>query len=206
MELNDLKKTWDILDKQLQKENLVDENQVSELITKYKIGAGKGIKRIRKWQKLSVGIGIGMLVLMLLGFIFSSTLSSWGYLNPKVYSILIFLIITLIGGMWWDMKSYNMIRKIRVDEMPVITVIKEINTFKKWVKYEFIIVSGWIVIFFALYYWNMDIYRLPIMKQLILISIFLIVTFVLVFFIYKKLIYNNLEDVQKNLNELKDLS
>lgn len=206
MELDDLKKTWNVLDKQLQKENLLDESQVAELITQHKTGASKGINRIRRWQKLSVAIGICVLLLMVLVVAFSSSLSTFGYLNSKVYALLIFLVFTVIGGMWWDIKTYNMIRKIRVDEMPVVTVIKQINTFKKWMRYELIIVCGWVIIFFALYYWNMGLYHQPFINQLLLISVFLAITFALVFLVYKKLIYNNLEDVRRNLNDLKDLS
>ena len=64
MELDELKKSWNALDQHLQKDRLVDEDKLSELISTYKSNAGKSIRRLAGWQRLSVSIGIAAILIV----------------------------------------------------------------------------------------------------------------------------------------------
>lgn len=205
MELDDLKKSWSVLDKQLQKENIVDEEQVTKLIAKYQAGARKGINGLTGLQKLSLIVGSGMVLILLLTFVIDAIFFNAIRLTIKEIVMGIFILLSISGGFWWDWRTYNFSRSIKVDEVPTVKIIEQVNEFRKKVKYELIAISVWIVLFFGLYYWMMDYYTQPLTVQLAFILGSFVLVSIAMYFIYKKVIYKHLDDIDKNLNELKEL-
>ena len=57
MELDELKKSWNALNEQLQKEPIADEQQITELIAGYKANTRKSLGRLVVIQRFSIGIG-----------------------------------------------------------------------------------------------------------------------------------------------------
>ena len=74
MELDELKKSWNALNEQLQKEPIADEQQITELIAGYKANTRKSLGRLVVIQRFSIGMGAvdfcHLYVLLLLWIIF----------------------------------------------------------------------------------------------------------------------------------------
>lgn len=205
MDLSDLKKTWNALDKQMQQADLVDEKRLSDLIAGYQSHVAKGIHAIARWQKLSVCVGVvaGMLLCaawFLLPFFTSDT-----SLIFKLEITMVFLAFTLIFGTWWDYKLFRHGRDTKVDEMPVKEVIERVNILYKWIKYEVIALGVWTGAFFGLVYWVKACYLLPVHVQVLYFLIVIILVTALVYYMYKKKMYGNLGEIKKNLSELEEL-
>ena len=67
MELDELKKSWNALNEQLQKEPIADEQQITELIAGYKANTRKSLGRLVVIQRFSIGMGaVGVAALMLI--------------------------------------------------------------------------------------------------------------------------------------------
>lgn len=66
MELDELKKSWNALNEQLQKEPIADEQQITELIAGYKANTRKSLGRLVVIQRFSIGIGTICLATLLL--------------------------------------------------------------------------------------------------------------------------------------------
>lgn len=205
MELDDLKKSWSALDKQLQKEKIVDEKQIAELITKYQAGVTKGVNGLTGLQKLSLIIGGGLSLLLIPALVGNVMFSDGIRATIKEIVMAIFIILSIFGGFWWDWRTYRFSRKIKVAEASTVNVIEQVNEFRKKVKYELIALCVWILLFFGLYYWVTDFHTQPLTVQLAFISGSFAVIGIALYFIYIKLIYKRLDDIDKNLSELKEL-
>jgi len=204
MELDDLKKSWSVLDKQLQKENIVDEKQITELIAKYQSGAKKGISYLTDFQKTSLYIGVGFILLIIFVLFTGDTVLKDLMMTVKGIVMVVFISLTLVLGFLWDMRTYRFCRKIKVAEMSTLEVIERMNTFRKWMNVEFKIVPFWIVAFFGLFYWLQDYYMQPLLSQLVFIITSFAAIGLFMFSIYKK-VFKHLNEVKKNLDELKEL-
>ena len=67
MELDELKKSWNALDAQLQKEPIADEQQIKELIANYKTNTRHSLGRLVFLQRFSLGIGaVGLAIILLI--------------------------------------------------------------------------------------------------------------------------------------------
>lgn len=70
MELDELKKSWNALDAQLQKEPIADEKQIKELIANYKTNTRHSLGRLVILQRFSLGTGaVGLAVILLVWFL-----------------------------------------------------------------------------------------------------------------------------------------
>ena len=70
MELEELKKSWNALDAQLQKEPIADEKQIKELIASYKTNTRHSLGRLVILQRFSLGTGaVGLAVILLVWFL-----------------------------------------------------------------------------------------------------------------------------------------
>ena len=72
MELDELKKSWNALNEQLQKEPIADEQQITELIAGYKANTRKSLGRLVVIQRFSIGMGaVGLAALLLIWLLLS---------------------------------------------------------------------------------------------------------------------------------------
>lgn len=205
MELDELKKSWNALDAQLQKEPIADEKQIKELITSYKANTRKSLGYISSLQRLSIGIGaLGLIILLLIGLILPTFLPN-EHLQNKLAAFLGFIAISIIAGMWWDWKTYCWNKSTLIDEMPVAQVSRRITTFSQWTKFEVIAISVWIILFNVLNYWVMEYHQASAGVQAVLISAFVIFDVLIIYLLYKKLMYKHLNNIKKNIEELKDI-
>ena len=109
MELDELKKSWNALDEQLKKEPIADEKQIAGMIAEYKANARKSIGRLTGWQRFSIGIGVvGLALLLVIWLLPSIFLINEGW-QPKINTLIIFVGISILLGIWWDHKNYRWI-------------------------------------------------------------------------------------------------
>ena len=107
MELDELKKSWNALNEQLQKEPIADEQQITELIAGYKANTRKSLGRLVVIQRFSIGIGTICLATLLLIWLLLPTFGFNEQLQEKIVPFLGFIAISILAGMWWDWKTYR---------------------------------------------------------------------------------------------------
>ena len=205
MELDDLKKSWAALDKQLQRAPVADAGRLAELINTHKTHARRSLKSLSGLLRASVIIGIAALLIMGIIALEMPQEIKDAQVRIKTLVVMAFIAITVIVGLWWDIKSYRWIKSIRVDEMPVVEVSRRITTFKRWVKYEVVAICVWAVLFNGLYYWLMGFHNAPALLQALVIATFIVCDAVIIYVLYKKLLYKHLDNINKNIEELKDI-
>ena len=204
MELDELKKSWHALNEQLQKGPIADEKRITELIASNKASTRKSLGRIVGLQRFSIGIGaIGLALTILIWFLLPSIFLN-EHTQNKIAAFLVFIAISIIAGLWWDWKTYQWSKGTRIDEMSVSEVSRRMTTFRQWTKYEVIAISIWIILFNVLNYWAMDYHKESIGMQAALIFFFAVFDILVIYLIYK-IIYKHLNNINKNIEELKDI-
>ena len=201
MELDELKKSWNALDEQLKKEPIADEKQIAGMIAEYKANARKSIGRLTGWQRFSIGIGVVGLALLLVIWLLPSIFQITEEWQPKINTLVIFVGISILIGIWWDHKNYRWIRNTRIDEMPVAIVSKRMASFRRWTRYEIIAITVWVIIFNVLNYWVMGYYKASFGVQATLIAFFVLCDVAIIYLLYKKVAYKHLNDI-KNMHRI----
>ncbi len=205
MELDELKKSWSALNEHLEKEPIANEEQVKKLIATYKTNAHKSLSQLTGWQRFSIGIGIvGISIILIIGLL-PSLLHISEEIKQKVETLIIFVGVSLLAGMWWDYKNYCWIRDTKIDEMSVAIVSKRMACFRQWMKYEVIAISAWILVFNILYYFTMEFYNKSLGAQALLIVTFILSDVIIIYLLYKKVAYKHLDSIKKNIDDLKDI-
>lgn len=205
MELDELKKSWNALDEQLQKEPIADEKQITELIAGYKANTRKSLGRLVVIQRFSIGIGAAGLALLLLIWLLLPAFGFNELLQGRIAALLGFIAISILIGLWWDRKTYRWNKDTHIDEMSVAEVSRRMTTFRQWTKYEVAGISIWIVLFNILNYWVMGYHLAPAGVQAMLITFFVVFDALIIYIFYKKIIYKHLDNIKKNIEELKDI-
>lgn len=205
MELDELRKSWNVLDKQLQKEPIANEKQITKLIAEYKTNTRKSLGRLVVIQRLSIGVGATGLALLVLIWLLMPTFGFNAHIQSKIAAFLAFIAISIIAGMWWDWKTYRWNKATRIDEMSVSEVSRRMTIFRQWTKYEVIAISAWIVLFNALNYWVMEYHLASPGLQAALITLFVVFDALIIYILYKKIIYKHLNNIKTNIEELKDI-
>lgn len=205
MDIDDLKKSWNAIDKKLDEKEVISEHRLSDLMQVYKRNTNKNLKKLKVTQQVSIGVGfISIVACIVLWFILPRFISNPVHLHKVMVGIISFGGI-MIFGIWWDSKTYRVLKQIQVDEMPVIQVQKKMSEFRTLTKYELWIVGALLLILIGLAYWIMDLYSLPLTGQIIFLSFEFLLCGVILYLFYKTLVYNPLNEAQKNLKEINEL-
>ena len=119
MELDELKKSWNALNEQLQKEPIADEQQITELIAGYKANTRKSLGRLVVIQRFSIGMGAVGLAALLLIWLLLPTFGFNEQLQGKIVALLGFIAISILIGMWWDWKTYRWNKDTRIGDTKI---------------------------------------------------------------------------------------
>lgn len=161
--------------------------------------------RLVSLQRISLLTGALVLIAFVLVSLFLSSIFENDRLQDKISALLIFIGASMLAGLWWDWKTYRWIHQIRIDEMPIVEVSRRMNVLRQWFRHETAAICIWIVAFNVLNYWAMDYYQAPAGKQVVLIALFLIIDAFLIYLLYKRFIFKHLNNIKKNIEELKDI-
>lgn len=205
MELEELKKSWQTLDNRLQKQNITTEERVEALIESYRRKTTRRLGNIQSLLRASLAIGI--VLLGIIGIV-AVLLPTW-YDNEetllKLQVVLAFIAFTLLAGGCWDWWTYRYIRQIRVDLLPIAEVSRRIVRLRLWTRQEAAVISLWVLLFGGIYYWGMEFYRLPAYAQAVILGVFVLFEAAIIYLLYQKLIYKNLNQIKKDIEDLKDV-
>lgn len=206
MELDELKKSWNALDQHLDKHPLVSEEEMEQLIKAGKTHTQKQLNSLNLWQRLSLCMGVALLFLLLSLWLWTPGLMTGPLAaGSKLLILLAFLAVSIVAGLIWDWATYRRLRSIRIDQMSVVEVSRRMTAFQHHMRHEAVAACLWIVAFNVLYYWVMGYYLAPASTQALVIALLLGADAAILYVLYRKVMYKHLNDIRKNIEELKDI-
>lgn len=190
MELEELKKSWNALDEHLKDKELIKEEELNKLIGH----ASKGIHAIARLNIRLILISLPVLILFLAEIVLHNTL------NP----IYIIILLSWIPALCWDLFTTRFLQRTKVDEMPLIEVISRVNRIHRWMINERLFGTFFLLILAVLsfVYWQIWQYGVG------MILFFIVLwggALGLILWIYRRKFLNRIQEIKKNLGELKEL-
>lgn len=202
MEIDDLKKQWNVLDSRLKQAPLTNPSDIEKLITNCKQHADRGLRSLKSMQRISLSIGAVFIMLLLPTLIAGTALIENPLWEHRVTRLILFLGVSLIGGMVWDGMIYLQLGKIRVDLMPVAEVSHRMNRFRRQTLYEVWACAIWAVAFIVFCYILFDYHERDVAAQLCMVGFLTLWSATLIYLYYKKVVYKHLNNINKDLEEL----
>lgn len=201
MEIDDLKKQWNVLDSRLKQAPLTNPSDIEKLITNCKQHADHSLRSLKSLQRLSLSVGT-VLIMLLPALMIGTSLIENPLWEHRVTHLILFLGVSLIGGMVWDGIIYLQLGKIRVDLMPVAEVSRRMNRFRRQTLYEVWACAIWAVAFIAFCYVLFDYHERGVASQLCMVVFLTLWSATLIYLYYKKVVYKHLNNINKDLEEL----
>lgn len=204
MELDELKKSWQTLDKKLESTPVTDADRLAELMTDNRLGANQGLRRlIRAHQWSLYGGGAVILLMLVVGYLQARKLPDF----PALRTHLLLDFFALGGAMaiLCDHYTYRFLRAIRIAEMTVVEVSRRMARYRRFVHYELWALAVWVLMFTALSYWSYGWYTLPWQAQLCLVGIILMLDVLLIGWFYHKMIFKPLKQTERHLKQMEGL-
>ena len=206
MELNELKKSWNVLDNQTDQHPLVSEEEMKRLIAAGKTDTRQKLGHLNLWQRTSLYVGIVMLCLIIPICLWTPDWMADGENSrQRIICLLAFLAISAIAGLIWDWKTYRWLQSIQVDRMSVVEVSRRMITFRRCMRNEVIGACFWVVIFNAINFWVMGYHQAPPATQVLVIALLAAADILIIYILYKKVMFKYFNDIRKNIEELKDI-
>lgn len=197
MELDELKKSWEILDSRLKKSELMDENTLGKLISERTKQTRNSMNKMLLFGKVT--LIIGFFAIIGLGYYLLTANHS-----NKEYCLWLFIWIMLCIGMVWDSLGYMYLRSIDIERMPLVTVIKKMTAYNR----NFII-ECFVAAFFFLSAFLVQAICIHLMTlnlvSILIFSVIWIVGCIAAIWIIKRMFYDRLKNIKRNLAELREL-
>lgn len=197
MELDDLKKSWEILDKRLKKNELIDEQTLNKLINEHTRQTRNSMDKMLLYGRTT--LVLGLFVTIGLGFYLFTT-----DCNIKGYHLWLYLWLILCLGMIWDGIGYFYLRSIDIERMPLVQVVKKITAYNRNFMIECYVATIFILSAIFIQAASINLLNLSLAIKIVFISVWLIGCLA-AYWIIKKLYYDKLKDIKRNLAELKEL-
>ena len=190
MELEELKKSWNVLDEHLKDKELIKEEELSKLIA----NADKGIHAIANLNIKLILISLPILVLFLAEVL----------LHDRLNPIYIIILLAWIPALCWDIVTTRYLQRTLIDEMPLVEVVSRVNRIHRWTIRErlFAIIFLLILAVLSFIYWQVWQYGIGIMLCFLLLWSS---GLGLILWIYRQKFLNRIHEIKKNLNELNEL-
>ncbi len=197
MELEEFRQAWHALDDQLKKQDLIDREQLQDLIDRKYFSVERRINRLRKYNIIAVTLSyilIGILGIFILN---SNYMEQISYL----YIILYFMVLPVLG---WDIYTLRFLNNIRIEELPLATVIARVNRYNHWMIKERLIGFGILLILALLHLFTGKAWATSLWLQLLLFGVWL-AALLIVIRITNKIYLVRIREIRKNLSELQEL-
>lgn len=198
MELEELKRQWQVLNSQLKQMPLTEDNEIERLIASYRQKTSSSLGHLKSLQRFSVSLGVACMGILIIIGISLCNLENEA-MRMKYIAMTAFAVLSFLLGIVWDMHVYSRLKQIRVDTMSVLQVSRLMVSFRQLMKTEVWAAIIWAVVFIIFYSFLFDVYS-PwwFLGMSAGCGIF-------GYFYYKKLVYKHLDNIKKNVNELKDV-
>lgn len=205
MELDELKKAWNAPDNRLNRTPLASEEDIERLIASGRTRTRKSLGDLSLMQRLSLAVGAVFLLLLVPLWLWTP-----GFLEDRLSTerfgvLLVFIALSLVAGLAWDWKTNRWVRATRIDEMSVVEVSRRMAVFGRQMRNEVIAICLWVVVFNGLNFWVMGYHLAPVPTRALVIALMLLLDVALILVLYKKVLYKYLNDIHKNIEELKDI-
>ena len=205
MELDELKKAWNAPDNRLNRTPLASEEDIERLIASGRTRTRKSLGDLSLMQRLSLAVGAVFLLLLVPLWLWTP-----GFLEDRLSTerfgvLLVFIALSLVAGLAWDWKTNRWVQATRIDEMSVVEVSRRMAVFGRQMRNEVIAICLWVVVFNGLNFWVMGYHLAPVPTRALVIALMLLLDVVLILVLYKKVLYKYLDDIHKNIEELKDI-
>ena len=205
MELDELKKAWNAPDNLLNRTPLASEEDIEKLIASGRTRTRKSLGDLSLMQRISLVVGAILLLLLIPLWLWEPDFLT-DRLSPDRFGfLLVFLVLSLVVGLAWDWKTHLWIRRTRIDEMSVVEVSRRMVIFRRQLKNEVIAICIWVVVFNALNFWVMGYHLASPSTQMLVIALMVVLDVLLILILYKKVFYKYLNDIHKNIEDLKDI-
>lgn len=204
MELDELKKSWQTLDKKLESVPVTDTERLTELMTDNRLGANQGLRRLIRTHQWSLYGGGSVILLMLVaGYLYARQKPDF----PSLRTHLLLDFFALGGAMaiFWDHYTYRFLRAIRIAEMTVVEVSRRMASYRRFVYYELWALTVWTLMFNAIGYWTYGWYRLPCLAQWIIVGFILVCDVLFIGWFYHKIIFKPLKQTEHHLKQMEEL-
>jgi hypothetical protein len=198
MELDELQKSWEVLDNRLKKNELIDEHTLSKLISERTKQTHSSMNKILLYAKTT--LILGFLALIGLGFYLIT-----GNHNDKEFFLWLFIWIMLCIGMVWDSMGYMYLRSINIEKMPLVTVIKKMTAYHRNFIIECFVAALFFISAFLIQAICINLFTLNFVSILIF-SIVWIAGCIAAIWIIKSWFYDKLRNIKRNLAELRELN
>jgi hypothetical protein len=198
MELDELQKSWEVLDNRLKKNELIDEQTLSKLISERTKQTHSSMNKILLYAKAT--LILGFLALIGLGFYLIT-----GNHNDKEFCLWLFIWIMLCIGMVWDSMGYMYLRSINIEKMPLVTVIKKMTAYHRNFIIECFVAALFFISAFLIQAICINLFTLNFVSILIF-SIVWIAGCIAAIWIIKSWFYDKLRNIKRNLAELRELN
>lgn len=197
MELDDLKKSWEILDDRLKKNELIDDESLKSLVNERTKQTRNSMEKMLCYGRITliagliVCIGLGSYLLNI-----SCT--------ARHYILWTYVWIMLIVGLIWDGIGYFYLRSIDIGKMPLVKVIKKITAYNRNFIIECYVAAIFIISAIFIQAITINLLNLSLAVKIIFIAVWLIGCFSS-YWIIKTLYYDKLKNIKRNLAELREL-
>lgn len=190
MELDELKKSWNVLDEHLKDKKLINDEDISRLIKH----ATENISQMSLFNQRLRIISYIVIGLVALVFILNRTF-------PDIYFQIVFL--ALIPAIGWDIFTSRFLTHTRIDEMPLVTAISRFNRIHRWMIRERIIGIGFMLFMAGFFFIHRRIWEDGTGMMIFFFALWAVCCSFPLWVYHKHL--DRLREIKKNLDELKEL-
>nr|WP_320038079.1 hypothetical protein [uncultured Bacteroides sp.] len=197
MELDELKKSWDILDNRLKKEEILDEHTLSKLINERTKQTHSSMKKMLMYSKATLIVGF----LAIIGLSYYLLTADH---NNKEYCLWIFIWGMLCFGMIWDSLGYMYLKSIDIEKMPLVTIVKKVTAYHRNFIIECFVAALFFLSAFLMQAFCLNLLALNLVTILVFLGVW-IIGCIAAIWVIKNLFYDKLKDIKRNLAELREL-
>lgn len=190
MKMDDLKKSWNALGEQLQGKELVTEDELLQVMSRKKSDAISTLSSINRSNK-----GIVAMTLVLLIAVIAVKVYDSDFLSETLFRGVIAIIPPALA---WSIYAMRYLSKIKIEEMPLATVVERVNKYNLWMVIERIAGSVILLAFILISVGESPANRFVVAAVWLLGAVFY-------YWFVHRYIFRKLKNIRKNLDELREL-
>ena len=196
MELDELKKSWNVLNERFEKNNPINEESVDKLIREHKELADYSKAKLLRNGRRTLIIGLLLMVILITSFFIQQ--------NHNVSFVIVYFITFLFLGCLWDSYTYYYLRNTNIEKMPVKTVVKRITRCHQYLICEYYVSAIFFLSCIIIQAYTSDLIHKTWQQQVMFIVLWLLGGCI-AFWIIKKAFHNKIINIKKNLADLQDI-
>lgn len=191
MELDELKQSWQALDQHLKDKEMIKSDEIHRLISR----ANKKLHTLTRFSQRIILVALPIIALLVNGL----------FICENDCTPYLIIAIALVPALAWDLFTAYYLSQIKIEERPLIEVIKRVNTYQRWLIRERLISILYLLGIATFTFINWEIWSYGPLA----ISAFTLLWgsgLTLVLWLYQNKFFKQIQRIKKNLSELNDLS